>query len=188
MIAIVGVGGVGSYIAEFLAREKQQLLLIDYDIVKEKNINQRFCKREYIGMKKVEAALKELKDIAEIKTIDKKVEKAIFKADIIVDCTDTLNARKAVLKKAEKMNIPYVFCSSSSFFGITTIVKDYKAFSSLFFNKKAKQERSNAYSLAFLASIATSNILKYLKDDKPIIFPKIIIANIYKNYVKEMRL
>ncbi|MEM4331400.1 MAG: ThiF family adenylyltransferase [Candidatus Anstonellales archaeon] len=189
-IAIVGIGGLGSFVSELLAREKLKLLLIDFDIIKKKNINQRFCKPSYIGMKKVEAAEKELKGLTKIAYIPFDVSQAKFDASLILDCTDSLQSRKKVLKKAEEIKCPYVFCSISGNIGMTTIVEvsHFHKFSSIFFKKKQKQERSNAYTAAFLASIACANVMRYLKNNAAIIFPEIIISNIDKYHVEVNKL
>jgi len=191
-VAIIGVGALGSYIAEFLARNKLELLLIDHDIVKKKNINQRFFKPSYVNKAKVYAAKKELQGMAKINVIKDKVENVNFKAQLMVDCTDNVKSRKNVFEKAKKMLKPYVFVSCSSNVGMFTIVdKNYMEFESTILNKKAEQQRSNVCSIAFIASIASMNILKFIKNNKDksnIIYPKVLISNADKNMLEVVQL
>ena len=64
-VIIIGVGGVGSVAAEMLARcGVGQLVLFDYDLVEEANMNRMFYTPSQIGKLKVEAACDTLKTIA----------------------------------------------------------------------------------------------------------------------------
>ena len=64
-VIIIGVGGVGSVAAEMLARcGVGQLVLFDYDLVEEANMNRMFYTPSQIGKLKVEATCDTLKHIA----------------------------------------------------------------------------------------------------------------------------
>lgn len=63
-VIIVGVGGVGSVAAEMLARcGIGELVLFDYDVVEEANMNRMFYTPEQIGQVKVNAAKNTLEKI-----------------------------------------------------------------------------------------------------------------------------
>lgn len=63
-VLIVGIGGVGSVVAEMLTRcGIGKLLLFDYDMVELANMNRLFYRPEHTGMSKVAAATAQLKDI-----------------------------------------------------------------------------------------------------------------------------
>ena len=66
-IIIFGLGGVGSYVVEALARcGVGSLTLVDHDIVSLTNINrQLFALRSTVGMSKVQVAKKRIWDIDE---------------------------------------------------------------------------------------------------------------------------
>lgn len=56
-VAVVGVGGVGSVVAEMLARcGIGKLVLFDYDKVELANMNRLFYQPHQAGLSKVEAA------------------------------------------------------------------------------------------------------------------------------------
>ena len=63
--AVIGLGGNGGYIAEFLARQGcKKLILIDFDTFEESNINrQLFCTEENFGLNKAEQAVQRLRII-----------------------------------------------------------------------------------------------------------------------------
>jgi ubiquitin-like modifier-activating enzyme 5 len=63
-VLIVGVGGIGSVVAEMLTRcGIGKLLLFDYDRVELANMNRMFYLPQHQGLAKVEAAKKSLQDI-----------------------------------------------------------------------------------------------------------------------------
>ena len=114
-VLIAGVGGVGSFVAESLARSGiGYLSLVDYDVVDKSNLNrQLMSNKNNIGEIKVEALKKRLQEISDCKvdiqnifidesyTID-------YQYDYIVDCIDTLTSKFFLVKKAHELNIPII--------------------------------------------------------------------------------
>ena len=117
-VAIFGIGGVGSFVVEGLARAGiGNFVLIDHDIVSETNINRQIiATTKTIGMPKVEV---EKERILEINP-DAKVEiiKEFFmpdskeildnSIDYIVDAIDTITAKIELVQRANKLNIPII--------------------------------------------------------------------------------
>lgn len=118
-VLILGVGGVGGYVAEALARSNVgRLILVDFDIVDETNINRQVIALEStIGMKKVDVLEERIKDInsgCEVVKIDKFIdlenidELFSYNIDYFVDACDTMTVKKAVIKKCIEKNIPFI--------------------------------------------------------------------------------
>ena len=119
-IAIFGVGGVGSYVVEGLARSGiGNFILVDNDEVSETNINRQIiATTKTIGMPKVEVAKERILEI----NPDANVE--IFKeffmpdskdffdesVDYIVDCIDTITGKIELVLRANKLDIPIISC------------------------------------------------------------------------------
>lgn len=63
--AVIGVGGNGGYIAEFLARQGcKKLILVDFDNFETSNLNRQvFCNEENLNLNKAEQAVEQLKKI-----------------------------------------------------------------------------------------------------------------------------
>lgn len=63
--AVIGVGGNGGYIAEFLARQGcKKLILIDFDNFETSNLNRQiFCNERNLNLNKAEQAVEQLKKI-----------------------------------------------------------------------------------------------------------------------------
>jgi tRNA A37 threonylcarbamoyladenosine dehydratase len=115
LIAVFGVGGVGSWCAEALVRSGAgRLVLIDDDVVAPSNLN-RQCEAtsHTIGLPKVEAMRRRLLSIApeaEIEAICKRFEpdSALVEADVIVDAIDSVASKAALILAATAKGIPIV--------------------------------------------------------------------------------
>lgn len=120
-VAVFGIGGVGSYTVEALARAGVgALTLIDSDAVAKSNINRQIIAlHSTIGRDKVDVAAERVADInPDCKVICHKkfvlpenLEEFEFDAfDYIVDAIDTVSAKLALVEIANKKNIP-IICS-----------------------------------------------------------------------------
>lgn len=119
-VAIFGIGGVGSYTIESLARcGIQNLILIDNDTVSISNINrQLIALHSTVGKLKTEVMKARLLDInpnINIITYNKFIEngnsKQILldnKIDYIVDAIDTVPSKLELIKFANELNIPII--------------------------------------------------------------------------------
>ena len=118
-VLILGVGGVGGYVAESLARSGiGTLILVDFDTIDETNINRQIIALEStIGLKKVDVLEKRIKDInSDINVI--KIDKFIDcdnyitlfdnKIDFFVDACDTVSTKKAVIKYCLDNDIKFI--------------------------------------------------------------------------------
>lgn len=115
-VAVFGVGGVGSYIAEALARcGVGKLTLVDNDTVSVTNLNrQLIALHSTIGMKKVQAAKERITDInpsAEVAAMDcfyTGNEIDINDFDYIADAIDTVSSKLELIEQAYKHNISII--------------------------------------------------------------------------------
>lgn len=111
-VLICGVGGVGSFVAEALARSGiGHLTLVDFDTIDETNLNrQLMTSKNNIGEVKVEVLKKRIEEISDCKVEIKKEfineNFTLENYDYIVDCIDSLNSKFELVKKAHTKNIP----------------------------------------------------------------------------------
>lgn len=120
-VVVVGIGGVGSYTAEALARAGiGSLTLIDHDCVDITNINRQLhATHKTIGQLKVEAMAQRISDInPNIQVLAKPAfilaeniaEVLTPPYDYIVDAIDTVSAKLALVQWAKQQDIP-IICS-----------------------------------------------------------------------------
>ena len=119
-VVIFGIGGVGSYVVEGLARAGVgSFVLVDKDEVDETNINRQLIStHKTIGMPKVEVAKQRILDINPNANIY--IQKTFFvpesedffdeKIDYIVDCVDTVTAKIEIVTRAKKHSISVISC------------------------------------------------------------------------------
>ncbi len=118
-VAVFGVGGVGGYVCEALARSGVGTLdIIDNDTVSPSNINRQIIAlHSTIGRSKVDVCKERLLDINPEITVNayncfflKENEKdfEFEKFDYIVDAIDTVSGKLALAMIADKLNIPII--------------------------------------------------------------------------------
>lgn len=120
-VAVFGLGGVGSFVVEGLARSGiGHLVLIDNDKVNETNMNrQLIALTDTIGEYKTDVAKKRVLSInpqAKVEIItdfylpDKAEQFFISDYDYIVDAIDTVTAKIDIAVQAETRGIPMISC------------------------------------------------------------------------------
>ena len=120
-VAVFGIGGVGGYTVEALARSGiGHLDLIDSDTVSLSNINrQLLATHSTLGMQKVEAAKKRILDInpdARVTTWpvfygpDTADRFDFTQYDYIVDAIDTVTGKLALVERAKAAGTPIICC------------------------------------------------------------------------------
>lgn len=119
-VAIFGLGGVGSFALEGLARAGiGNFILVDNDYVELTNLNRQIlATHKTIGQTKVEAAKQRILDINPSAKVEIYKEfftpetKGIIDNSIsyIVDCIDTVTAKIELVVRAEKLNVPIISC------------------------------------------------------------------------------
>ena len=118
-VCIFGVGGVGGYVCEALARSGVgALTLVDNDTVSVSNINRQiFALSSTVGMMKTAAAKERLCDInPEIKITEHNMfylpdvadEIDLTQFDYVVDAIDTVTAKIYLAQKCDELNIPLI--------------------------------------------------------------------------------
>ena len=120
-VAVFGIGGVGSYTVEALARSGVgRLILVDDDKVCLTNINrQLIALRSTVGRYKVEAAKERILDINPKAEVE--IHQAFFSAETVgefdfsgysyvVDAIDTVTAKLLLIEKAKAAGTSVISC------------------------------------------------------------------------------
>lgn len=117
-VAVCGLGGVGSFVAESLARVGiGQLTIVDYDTVAVSNLNRQLCAlHSTIGMQKTAVVAARILDINPFCTVNvqpvridlENVKNLVEHADYIVDAVDDIKAKIALIQYAQRRNVPII--------------------------------------------------------------------------------
>ena len=120
-VAIFGLGGVGGYAAEALARSGiGQMDLIDDDVINVTNLNRQILAlHSTIGMSKVEAARRRIADIDP--TIQVHTHETFYLPDTaaqfdfslydyVLDAIDTVTGKLELIARAKDVGVPIISC------------------------------------------------------------------------------
>lgn len=140
-VFVLGIGGVGGYVCEALARSGVgRLILVDSDVVDITNINRQIiATHSTIGRKKVDVMKERILDINPeciVEVYDMFLDKDMSlledaHADFVVDCCDTVSTKKNILSYCISHNISFLTCLGTakkfdpSLLEITDLSKTY---------------------------------------------------------------
>ena len=139
-IAVFGIGGVGGYVVEALARcGVGSLTLVDHDTVSLTNINRQILAlRSTVGKSKVQLAKERIHDIDDgilvhtYETFYNQDTEEMFdfhSYDYVVDAIDTVTSKLLIIERAKAAGVPVISCMGTgnkmdpSRFEITDISK-----------------------------------------------------------------
>lgn len=118
-VCIFGVGGVGSYVVEALARAGVgHMTLVDNDDVAESNINRQIiATTKTVGRSKVEVAAERVRDINPDSSVicvksfylpENSSEFVFTDYDYVVDAIDTVSAKIDIALKCSELGVPVI--------------------------------------------------------------------------------
>ena len=118
-VIVFGVGGVGSFVCEVLARSGiGSITLVDNDVVSKSNINRQLVAiSSTIGKAKVDVMAERIKDINPLCSIlplncfyTSQKEIDISDYDYIVDAIDTVTSKLTLIEDANRCSVPIISC------------------------------------------------------------------------------
>jgi len=118
-VAVFGVGGVGGFVCEALARSGVGSLdIVDNDVVSESNINRQIVAlHSTVGLPKVDVMKSRILDINPSATVnarrcfflpDNADEFRFEDYDYVIDCVDTVAAKISIIMKAKEAGVPVI--------------------------------------------------------------------------------
>ena len=125
-IGVAGAGGLGSNCAMHLVRSGiRHLVVADFDVVGESNLNRQFFFRDQLGMKKVDALKANLLRIdpeADVQAVDVRLDAAstreLFEdCDIVVEAFDVVEAKTMILSTLMPLGMRLVTASGIAGWG-----------------------------------------------------------------------
>jgi len=138
-VVIVGLGAVGGYATEALARSGVgSFRLVDFDVISLTNINRQILALDStIGKLKTETAVARIHDIdpttkveglslfAHEDTLNQILE---GNPDLVIDAIDSLNPKCALLYGTQKRNIPIISCMGAALRKDPSLIKEADLF------------------------------------------------------------
>ena len=201
-VCIVGIGALGTFSSELLARAGVGCLkLVDRDIVELHNLQrQKLFSETDIGKPKALAAKKRLEEInsdIKIEAISEDITAdniAMIKSDLVLDCTDNLSTRFLINDYCIKNKIPWIYSAAIGTIGrVMAILPKSYCFRCHFKKAEGLDTCDTAgilnTTIAMTSSIQVSEAIKILISNKPSsglisidsTLPAISIFNVNKN-------
>lgn len=120
-VAVFGIGGVGSYAAEALARSAVgRFLLVDADLVCPTNLNRQIIAlHSTLGRPKVEVMAERIHDINPVARVETRQtfylpenadQTDLSAFDYVVDAIDTVSAKVELAVRAQQAGVPLISC------------------------------------------------------------------------------
>lgn len=120
-VIVFGLGGVGGYAVEALARTGVgKLDVVDNDVISQSNLNRQiYALHSTVGMSKVDVAVQRIHDINpscvatghRMFYLPETADSLDFSCyDYIVDCIDTITAKIELIMRAQAIGVPVISC------------------------------------------------------------------------------
>ncbi len=195
-VCVIGCGGLGGYILEFLGRlGVGYLTAVDGDVFEISNLNRQIISDETnIGMKKAIMFKKRMSQVnsnIEINAIDEflslnNAEKILQGHHVIVDALDNLSMRKLLQKQCKEQSIPLVHGAIAGWYGqVCTVFPGDDTLDRIYpenVEKGIETDLGNpSFTPALVASIQVSEILKVLFKRGDVLQNKMLTVNLYDN-------
>lgn len=180
-VAVVGLGGLGGWLAEILARAGVgRLDLIDGDVFEDHNLNRQvFSQEALVGDAKAQAAVDRIGTINSSVEItwqrqyldEKNAATLLGAADLIVDCLDNIATRFTLEATAKSLGLPLISAAVGGLSGhVTTIFPGDRGLEQIFGPREGTQASQGAetvlgcppQSVAVVASLEAAEALKVI--------------------------
>lgn len=193
-VLIVGVGGLGSPVALYLAAAGVGTLhLVDADVVSLSNLGRQILyNTTHIGLSKVAVAKQVLSDLnPDVKVLTHNVflDKGnalslVEKADVVVDCTDNFTTRYLLHEVCKQTGKPLVFGAIEGWEGILTVFTSESPFTlkELFGDTTRTPSKAvMGVTPAVLGSLQASEVLKIIGSYGEPLSSKLLSVNLLTN-------
>ena len=201
VVAIVGLGAIGSNTANLLARAGINLILIDRDIVELENLQrQTLYDEKDIGKPKSIQAKKKLKLINSDIKIKAFVEDLnynnideLIKSDLILDCSDNMETRFLINDYSIKNEIPWIYAAvlGVNAMSMNIVPQKTPCFRCIFKESNTITENCNSVGVLntitnLIATIQVNESLKILTNQE---FNKtLVLFNIWNLYMQKFKI
>jgi len=194
-VAVVGVGGLGSPVAYYLAAAGVNLLLIDEQLPELSNLNRQILHwEEDLGKNpkplsakwKLERFNSDIKIDTFVGRLTRENIKEVLKdADVIVDCLDNFETRYLLDEFAHEKGVPLVHGAVESFYGqVTTIIPGKtKSLREIFPVPPKKKENFPIVgaTAGVIGTIQTAEVIKLLTGKGEVLANKLLIVDLMHN-------
>lgn len=186
-VAIVGLGGLGGYVCEFIARQNyKKIILIDGDKFDESNLNRQLeCNKKTLGNYKVDCYENRIKTISNIDVVSykefliKRNLKYLDGCDLVFDCLDNIDDRLLLEKACSRKNITIVHGAIGKDFGnVCLSIPKSKTIEKIYKNKSDTNLETKANAVSMVSSIMVEVAEKFFNKEYKELINKLIYIDL----------
>lgn len=191
-VAIVGLGGLGGYAAEFFARlGVRRMTLIDHDVFDPTNLNRQLNSYpDNLGQSKVQAARERITRVNPDITVnalslsldETNAAEILAGHDLIMDCLDNIPARLLLEEAADQLATPLIHGAIGGWYGqVSVVLPGARTLSKLYHNQ---HETPSAYwgnpvfIVSAVASIQVAEAVKVLVGREDTLQGKLLLIDL----------
>jgi len=190
-VALVGLGGLGGYILELIARTGVgSILAADGDVYEPSNLNrQLYCRQDKFGQSKALAAKERLGRInssIDFQVWEKTLQGQNYKGflrdrDLVVDALGGLKVRRELLQQTDKLNVPLVTGAVAGEMGyVSTIYPGEHGPIDLWQGQSGAEDTLGclSYGVCLVASLQSAEAVHILSGRKPSFRNKLAVCDL----------
>jgi Dinucleotide-utilizing enzymes involved in molybdopterin and thiamine biosynthesis family 2 len=195
-VCLIGLGGLGSPVAyQLVGMGIGFLRIVDKDIVSLTDLHRQYLySSNDVGRLKVEAAKERLKSLnpeVQIEAIpvsvtDFNVEDIVTGCNVVIDCTDSINARYLVNRACLKLGIPYLYGAAIENQGSAfTVLPGKTACLECIYPGLSDDDLPkcsivgvNPPILSIIASVQVSEAIRVITNKQPVLAGKILLVDL----------
>lgn len=193
VVAVVGLGGLGGHSSEELARMGiGHLILIDFDVFDESNLNrQLFATEETLGHSKAEKARERLTmvnsdivySVHDVPLTSDNARELLLGAEIVVDALDSIPTRLILKDACRELGIPLVYGAIGGWYGQVSFIEPGDDTLDLLYPDPTaqgieKKLGNPSFTPALVASIQVAETLKYLLGKGNLLKNKVLLIDL----------
>jgi len=178
-VLVVGIGGIGSWIVEMLARMGvKKIGVLDYDRVEIHNLTRQNYREKDVGSLKVDTLEERVREINSKVMVEKfnEIKLEYFKKfDLFFDCVDNIDTKYLLNEISVYIGKPYIFGTISGnrgFFGY--IDPKYFCFYDIYHGKRdcvsCRDEGIDVSSVFFISSLMVKLFIRSIFDPSPRVY------------------
>lgn len=187
-VLVVGCGGLGCNVVEYLSRSQiSRLIILDGDIFEPNNLNrQLYCNTKTLGRYKVMVASEKIAEFSDDTlpiTIDENFPTQLLDRyndyiDVIVDCLDNVESRLKLEEYATAIGVPLVHGAINGTTGqVTTVFPNDGTLAKLYSNMASETVETLAFVPSLVASLQAAEVIKVL-NDKPTLRGELLLIDL----------
>ena len=196
-VLVVGCGGLGGYVIQQLGRmDLGTLIILDGDVFEKSNLNrQLLCTKSNLGISKAQVYADFLNDITDAKIIsyfaklDESNADLINKADVVIDCVDSVKTRLFLAEQCKKRGKILIHAGVDGECGQAFICyPDKNTMQDFYGESEEVPHKTISFNVGLAASLETMLAYRVLTNDDEEYKGKIIIFDLPSGLIKVMNL